>query len=208
MISESGFLEFIGRRRRAALSRQENPSARSVEESVDDILRKAAASRDKGIRKDKWLFRFEGEVEEISDAIGKLAENGQSGEGMKLWRKLYEFAVDTMAESYMPMYLYILFRYADTLLDTGETEEALKLYRELCEGTERLIGIENSYGIHCLERLATAAHRSGNRAEESCALKKMRLIAEKEFGGGSAMALAVSRFTERMRAESAAKEIG
>lgn len=208
MISESGFWEPVRRRRRYALSRQENPSARSVEASVDDILRRAAGSRARGVRKDKWLFRFEREVEEISDAIGKLSENGHCEEGKKIWRKLYEFAEETMADGYMPMFLYILYRYADILLDTGETEEALMRYRELCGGTERLIGINNSYGIHCLERLATAAHRSGDRAEEESALDKMRRIAEKEFGDSSAMALSVSRFAGRLRAESDAKEIG
>ena len=60
MISESGFWEPVRRRRRYALSRQEDPSARSVEASVDDILRRAAGSRDRGVRKDKWLFGLKG----------------------------------------------------------------------------------------------------------------------------------------------------
>ena len=153
-------------------------------------------------------LRFEGKWKRFQTRSGSFLKTGISEEGKKIWRKLYEFAEETMADGYMPMFLYILYRYADILLDTGETEQALMRYRELCGGTERLIGINNSYGIHCLERLATAAHRSGDRAEEESALDKMRRIAEKEFGDSSAMALSVSRFAGRLRAESDAKEIG
>lgn len=208
MIRNFLLTEQIGRRERAALSRQENPSAKSVEKAVDKILRRACESRDSGVRKDKWLFRFEEEVEEISDAVGRLSVNGQCEKARDLWRKLYEFAGETMADSYMPLFLYILYRYANALLDTGETKEAKERYRELCDGTERLIGINNSYGIHCLERLATAAHRSGDRGEEAGALEKMRVIAEKEFGHGSAMALFAEKFANRLRIEDAAKEMG
>jgi DNA-binding SARP family transcriptional activator len=103
-----------------------------------------------------------------------------------------------MADSYMPLYLFILYRYANSLLGTGETHRAAELFEKLCEGTERLIGITNTYGIHCLERLATAAEADGQHLKALAAIQSMKKIAEEEFGADSAVAIAVRRFCGRM----------
>ena len=152
-----------------------------------------------GARKDLVLFSFESSFEEISDEIAKLADRGEAEAYRDIYEKIYEFACETMEDAYMPLYLFILYRYANALLMTGETGKAVRCFEKLLEGTERLIGIENSYGIHCLERLAAAAAADGQREKANRALEKMRRIAAEEFGEESAMSLAVGRLSRRLR---------
>ena len=192
---------YMGSRKRRALSREAAPSAIKVSEEVDEIIRKARSGEKKGIRKDVVLFEFEREVEEISDAVTALSDGGQKSAYREICRKLYEYAREAMSESYMPMYLYILYRYAQAKLDAGETKEAEVLFGELYEGTDRLIGVRNTYGIHCLERIALCRGLLGKNAEALRTLEKMRGISEEEYGKESAMTSAVTLFTERMQRE-------
>ena len=199
-------VKYRERRRRLELSSREHPDARKVEAAVDKML--AKARRGGGTGFDKRLFEFEREVEEISDAIRSLLVSTGAAEddraaGLRICRKLYEFASETMADSYMPLYLYILHRYAQALLDAGQPEEALVHFRKLYDGTERLIGTGNSYGIRCLERVAAAALAAGKYIEAAAAMKEMRRIARESFGENSAMAMAVEQFTERVSKTSA-----
>lgn len=189
---------YMGSRKRRALSRETAPSAAKVSEEVDEIIRRARRGEEKGIRKDVVLFTFEREVEEISDAVTALSNCGQKSAYREICRKLYEYACETMPGSYMPMYLYILYRYAQAKLDAGETGEAEVLFGELYEGTDRLIGDRNPYAVHCLERMAICEVILGRNAEAVRTLEKMRSISEEAFGKESAMALAVTLFTERM----------
>ena len=87
----------------------------------------------------------------------------------------------------MPLYLNITYRYANALLETGGAEEALRLFEKLYERTDRLIGVENPYGIHCLERIAQAASQCGQSGRTDEALREMAAIAEEEYGPDSAM---------------------
>lgn len=191
------FRKYRERRIRLELSSRDCPDARQVEAAVDRILAKARRAGIGGF--DKRLFEFEREVEEISDAIRSLMVRGDDrAAGLRIWRKLYEFASETMADSYMPLYLYILHRYAQALLDAGQPEEALVHFQELYDGTERLIGTNNSYGIRCLERVATAAGLAGHDSEAAAAAEEMRRIAREAFEENSAMAMAVEHFIERM----------
>ena len=98
-----------------------------------------------------------------------------------------------MEESYMPLYLNITYRYANALLETGGAEEALRLFEKLYERTDRLIGVENPYGIHCLERIAQAASQCGQSGRADEALREMAAIAEEEYGPDSAMMQTVRR---------------
>ena len=152
----------------------------------------------KGVRKDRWLFDFESAYEEISDGILHLKEGGETAAYRDLCGKLYAYASETMKDSYMPLYLTIVYRYADALSETGEAEEALKLFEELYTRTDRLIGIDNPYGIHCLARIAEAAARCGQPGRAEDALREMAGIAEEEFGPRSAMMLAVQRCSARL----------
>ncbi len=192
---------YIGSRRRRALSRETAPPAAKVSEEVDRIIRRARLGERRGIRKDQVLFTFENEVEEISDAVMALSACGQKSAYREIFRKLYEYAREAMMDSYMPMYLYILYRYAQAELEAGETEKAETLFRELYDGTDRLIGDRNPYGIHCLERIAAAQVMLGKKDEAAGTLEKMRCISEEEFGKESAMMKAVTLFAERMRNE-------
>ena len=155
------------------------PRAARVSAAVDEIIERARRDEKAGLRRDQWLFGFESEFEEISDEIAHLKDIGETDAYKELYGKLYAFAADTMADSYMPLYLYILYRYASALLETGEAEQALQLFEKLYAGTERLIGIRNPYGIHCLEVM----------------VKEMYEIAKEDFGPYSAMTLAVLRYT-------------
>lgn len=172
-------------------------SAKRAGKLADTVIEWARRDEAAGIRKDRLLFAFEEAFEEISDEIALLPERGEEQAYRDIYAKLYDFASEMMEDSYMPLYLYILYRYANALLMTGETAEAVKLFEKLLEGTERLIGTENSYGIHCLERLAVAAEADGQHQKALEALRRMYRISEEEFGKESAMAMAVRRFAEK-----------
>ena len=202
-----GVLEAFWRRRerriRMELSRQAHPHAQRVEAAVDRILRRAGArphTDGRGLETPAApdphrLFEFEREVEEISDAIRSLLVSDRAA-GLRICRKLYEFAEETMADSYMPLYLYILHRYAQALLDAGQPEAALERFQALYDGTERLIGVNNSYGISCLERVAAAAGQAGQKTVAAAAMEAMRRTAREAFEENSAMALAVERIVK------------
>ena len=177
-------------------------SADDIIKAVDTLIGWARRDEAEGVRKDLILFDFEARFEEISDEIAKLSDRGEVEAYRDAYAKLYEFAEDMMADSYMPLYLFILYRYANALLGTGETHRATELFEQLCEGTDRLIGITNTYGIHCLERLATAAEADGQHEKALVAMTSMKRIAEEEFGTDSAVAIAVRRFCGRMAAQS------
>lgn len=176
-----------------------NLSADRVERIVDTIMEWARSDQAAGARKDLLLFSFETSFEEISDEIAQLADRGDAEAYRDVYEKLYGFACETMEDSYMPLYLFILYRYANALLTTGDTGSAVHYFEKLLEGTERLIGTENSYGIHCLERLAEAAAADGQMEKASEALEKMSRIASEEFGEESAMSMAVGRISRRLR---------
>lgn len=178
-------------------------SAADIIKAVDTLIGWARRDEAEGVRRDRILFDFEARFEEISDEIAKLSDRGEAEAYRDAYAKLYEFAEDMMADSYMPLYLFILYRYANALLGTGETHRATELFEKLCEGTDRLIGITNTYGIHCLERLATAAEADGQHEKALVAMASMKRIAEEEFGTDSAVAIAVRRFCGRMAAQSA-----
>lgn len=180
------------------LIRGEAPSADRVGRAVDAIIEHARRDERKGVRNDLRLFDFESGYEEISDGILHLKEGGETAAYREMCGKLYAYAAETMKDSYMPVYLTIVYRYADALSETGEADEALKMFEELYARTDRLIGIDNPYGVHCLARIAEAAVHCGKpgRAEE--ALREMAGIAREEFGPHSAMTLAVQRFAARL----------
>ena len=136
------------------------PDAARLREITDAIIGRALRDEAAGIRKDKVLFAFESEFEEISDEIARLRDNGDKEGYRDIYAKLYAFADDMMADSYMPMYLFIMYRYAGALLETGDAAAAAQLFEKLLAGTDRLIGIRNTYGLHCLERLTEAAVKS------------------------------------------------
>ena len=171
------------------------PRPAGVSAAVDEIIERARRDEKAGLRRDQWLFGFESEFEEISDEIAHLKDIGETDAYKELYGKLYAFAADTMADSYMPLYLYILYRYASALLETGEAEQALQLFEKLYAGTDRLIGIRNPYGIHCLEVMVKAAVQCGQAEKTERALQEMYEIAKEDFGPYSAMTLAVLRYT-------------
>lgn len=173
-----------------------------VGEAVDALIGWARADEVAGVRKDRVLFDFEADFEEISDEIARLSDAGEKEAYRDIYAKLYDFAQEQMADSYMPLYLYILYRYANALLGAGEAGEAAQMFEKLCTGTDRLIGIRNSYGIHCMERLAVSAARCGQIQTALNAIDEMQNIAnDEDFGPNSAVSLAVERFSRRLRAE-------
>ena len=178
-------------------------SAADITKAVDTLIGWARRDEAEGVRKDLILFDFEARFEEISDEIAKLSDRGEVEAYRDIYAKLYEFSEEMMADSYMPLYLFILYRYANALLGTGEAHRATELFDKLCEGTERLIGITNTYGIHCLEKLAAAAEADGQHKKALAAMESMKRISEEGFGTDSAVAIAVRRFCGRMAAQSA-----
>ncbi len=172
--------------------------AGQVNRAADTVIGWARADAAAGVSRDRILFSFESNFEEISDAIALLPGQGEEEAYRDLYAKLYEFAKETMEDSYMPLYLFILYRYANALLMAGESGSAVEHFEKLLAGTDRLIGIENSYGIHCLERLARAAAADGQRQKTLDALQRMKQISAEQFGKESAMAMAVKRFSERV----------
>ena len=168
--------------RKRELSRllgQETPSAERVREAAELVIRRARKDEASGVRKDRWLFEFESSIEEVMDSVMHLSQDGQTEVCREIYEKLYDFAVYAMEDTYMPLYIYILYRYANTLLETGDAEKALPLFEKLVAKTDRLIGIHNPYGIHCYERVATAAAQSGDverarKARESQQLRRSR----------------------------------
>ena len=207
--------------KRQYLFRGDVPDAAKVRRAVDKIIDRAKRDKAAGVRTDRWLFAFESSVEEISDEIARLKDAGQTEAYREIYAGLYAFAKETMEDSYMPMYRNIIYRYACALLETGKAQtgsaealqaetalpeqaeaaqEALQLFGKLYERTDRLIGISNPYGIHCLEKIARAALQCGQQEKADKALQEMAAIAEEEFGPDSAMMQAVLRCTARLTA--------
>lgn len=178
-----------------------NRSAADITRAVDTLIGWARRDVAEGVRRDLILFDFEARFEEISDEIAKISDAGEAEAYRDIYAKLYEFSEEMMADSYMPLYLFILYRYANSLLGTGETHRAAELFEKLCEGTERLIGITNTYGIHCLQKLAVAAEADGQHVKALAAIQSMKKISEEEFGADSAVAIAVRRFCGRMEVQ-------
>ena len=178
-----------------------NADAVHVSRAVDEIIEHARRNERAGMRRDRWLFGFEEEFEEISDQIAGLRDAGQEDAYREIYERLYAFAAETMADSYMPLYLIILYRCANAVLAAGEAEEALRLFEKLYEGTDRLISVNNPCGISCLERIAQAASQCGQYEKTDRALRQMAAIANEEFGPGSAMSLTVQRCAECLRGE-------
>ena len=176
-------------------------SAGRLEEITDLIISRARRDEAAGIRKDKVLFTFESSLEEISDEISRLRENGDTEAYRDIYARLYSFAEEMMADSYMPMYLFIMYRYANALLETGEAAAAVQMFEKLCAGIDRMIGIRNTYGIHCLERKAAAAVKSGQPEKALAALDEMNEISIAEYGARGAVTLAVHCFTGRIKEE-------
>lgn len=179
----------------------ENRSAPDIAKAVDTLIGWAHRDEAEEVRVDRVLFDFEAEFEEISDEIAKLSDRGEAEAYRDIYAKLYAFADEMMADSYMPLYLYILYRYANALFKTGEARRAAELFEKLCDGTERMIGIRNTYGIHCLEQLALAAEAAGQHEKALAAMEAMTQISEEEFGEDSAVAIAVRRFCGRFAAQ-------
>ena len=172
------------------------PSAEQVRRAVKEIIRYARRDETAGVRKDRVLFSFESLFEEISDEIYGLRERGEREAYRDIYRELYEFAAEAMADTYMPLYLFILYRYACAVLEEGKAREAMELFQKLYEGTDRLIGIFNPYAIGCLERYAAAAVQAGEKEKAQEAIRKMYAIAAREFGMHSAVMRAVSRLND------------
>ena len=122
--------EAMQRRMRALKLRRmledREPGASRLQEIVDLIIMQAYCDEAAGIRKDKVLFSFESTFEEISDRIALIRENGDTETYRDIYSKLYAFADEMMADSYMPMYLFIMYRYANALLETGEQIQVLE----------------------------------------------------------------------------------
>ena len=193
--------EWMRDRKLKRMLAKEDASARKLQEVVEAIIDRARRNEEAGVRKDKVLFAFESDFEQISDRIARLRESGDKETYRDLYAKLFAFADEKMADSYMPMYLFILYRYANALLETGEAAAATQMFEKLRAGTERLIGIRNTYGLHCLERLIEAAVRSGQPEKALKALDEMKEISAAEFGPHSAAALAVRLIEERVKKE-------
>ena len=185
--------EWMRDRKLRRMLAEEDASARKLQEVVEAIIDRARRSEEAGVRKDKVLFAFESDFEQISDRIARLRESGDKETYRDLYARLYAFAEERMADSYMPMYLFIMYRYANALLETGEAAAAAQMFEKLRAGTERLIGIRNTYGLHCLERVTAAAVQSGQPEKALEALEEMKEISAAEFGPHSAAALAVRR---------------
>ena len=195
------------------LLEKEPSSLENVRKAAALVIERARKDEAAGVRKDRWLFEFESSIEEVMDSIQKWGltpmyhEGGQTpsyhdrGQTPKdvtaIYAALYDFAVYAMEDTYMPLYLYILYRYANSLLETGEAEKALPLFEKLVERTDRLIGIHNPYGIHCYERVAAAAVQVGDVERARKAVGKMHAIAIQEYGIGGAMTMAVRKYAAR-----------
>ena len=196
-------LRALRRRKRSILLKSQNPTADQVRAAVEEIIGCARKDEKAGVRKDRWLFRFESDLEEIADAITYLRDAGDKEAYRELYEKLYLFAEETMKDSYMPLLLYILYRYANACMETDRPQEAAELFEELYSATDRLIGTKNPYGITCLEGIANSAANCGRKEKAEAALHEMQEIAGAEFGPHSAMALAAAHFAARIRKENA-----
>ena len=174
---------------------QEPLSLTNVRKAAALVIERARKDEAAGIRKDRWLFEFESSIEEVMDRIQKLEQ--APSDVTLIYKDLYDFAVYAMEDTYMPLYLYILYRYANSMLRAGEAAKALPLFEKLVERTDRLIGIHNPYGIHCFERVATAAAQAGDVVRARKAVAQMHAIAIEEYGIGGAMTMAVRKYAAR-----------
>ena len=207
-MDKNGILKKFRKWKQRYMFRGNVPDAARVRKAVDKIIERAERGKNTGVSTDRWLFAFENDIEEISDEIARLKDAGQTEAYRDIYAGLYEFAKETMEDSYMPLYLNILYRYACALLETGASppsppeaaEEALRLFEKLYERTDRLIGISNPYGIRCLEKIAQAALQCGQPEKAEKALEQMAVIAAEEFGPDSAMMRAVQRCRARLTA--------
>ena len=102
---------------------QEPLSLTNVRKAAALVIERARKDEAAGIRKDRWLFEFESSIEEVMDRIQKLEQ--APSDVTPIYKDLYDFAVYAMEDTYMPLYLYILYRYADILQKLTGTRETI-----------------------------------------------------------------------------------
>ena len=121
-MDKNGILKKFRKWKQRYLFRGDVPDAARVRRAVDKIIERAKRGKDAGMSTDRWLFAFESDFEEISDEIARLKDDGQTDAYRDIYAQLYLFAKDVMEDSYMPMYLNIIYRYACSLLETGKEQ--------------------------------------------------------------------------------------
>ena len=92
--------EWMRDRKLRRMLAEEDASARKLQEVVEAIIDRARRSEEAGVRKDKVLFAFESDFEQISDRIARLRESGDKETYRDLYARLYAFAEERMADSY------------------------------------------------------------------------------------------------------------
>ena len=116
-MDKNGILKKFRKWKQRYMFRGNVPDAARVRKAVDKIIERAERGKNTGVSTDRWLFAFENDIEEISDEIARLKDAGQTEAYRDIYAGLYEFAKETMEDSYMPLYLNILYRYACALLE-------------------------------------------------------------------------------------------
>lgn len=157
-------------------------------ESIVEACRKSARRR---VKENQFLYVFEEDLFKISDSLLTFYRRGRYREYREFYEELYLFVSSYEQSAYMPVSLLILYRYAQAVLCTGEPEQAMELYHDLLEHTDRMIGTDNTYGIMCWDRLGAAAMAAGKPEEAETAYKEALRIGERNFGLYSPLTLAV-----------------
>lgn len=167
------------------------PSARIAGEAVDSIVEAAQRHARRGDSAERYLYTLEKDVLAISDSLLKLHNCGMDREYRDLWERLWLFVQSCEQSVYMPLCLFILYRYAQAVLCAGDPEKAEKLYHNLLERTDSMIGTDNTYGILCWDRIGTAAAAAGKMEQARQAYREAVRVAERNLGPYSLLTLAV-----------------
>lgn len=167
------------------------PSAHIAGKAVDSIVEAAQWHVRRGDGAERYLYSLEKDVLVISDSLQELHKCGMAGEYRDLWEKLWLFVQSCEQSAYMPLCLFILYRYARAVLCAGDPEKAEKLYHDLLKRTDSMIGTDNTYGILCWDRIGSAAAAAGKIEEAQQAYGEAVRAAERNLGLYSPLTLAV-----------------
>ena len=214
-MDKNGILKKFRKWKQRYLFRGDVPDAARVRRAVDKIIERAKRGKDAGMSTDRWLFAFDA-YRDIYAQLYLFAKDVMEDSYMPMYLNIiYRYAcalLETGREQTDQVQAEQAGAERSAQANEAHPErtkamqspqaeaaqKALRLFEKLYERTDRLIGIGNPYGIHCLEKIAQAALQCGQSEKASRALREMASIAEEEFGPHSAMMQAVQRCEARL----------
>ena len=167
----------VRERIRRGITQKDNPSPEEIRRAAEGAVRQVQEDLAAGKGKSSAFYAFETAYEELSDSIWSLCGRGEVRACREILGELYSFVTEMMADTNMLICLFISYRYALVTLISGDSREAMGIFRTAMDDLDRMIGSGNVYMIRLLEGYGQAARASGQEQEAGRAQKRMLEIA-------------------------------